>query len=340
MGLIYFCFGITSISPLMAQSLGVGGGADSFHSLAVSADGKVYAWGGNWAGQLGNGTYITQAIPQDISGYGALAGKTIVQVANGFSHSLALASDGTVYAWGRGWLGTGVDYPNDLPDIPFPVQVPNLTGVKAIATGSSISIALKTDGTVYAWGGGYGNSPVQVNGLTNITAIAGNVRSFLALKSDGTVYFKGDGAHSLLEQVNGLTNVKAIAAGADNYVFLKSDSTVYGWGYSIGSTVPVKIPNLINITAIATGMLHGLALKDDGTVYAWGLGAQGQLGTGVLYQDIIKEPVKVSGLTGVIAIAGGSDHSLALKADGTVYAWGDGFFGQLVELQQFTGGIF
>ncbi|GEO07110.1 hypothetical protein AAE02nite_47740 [Adhaeribacter aerolatus] len=336
---------------MIAQSLGVGGGSDSFHSLAVSANGKVYAWGGNWAGQLGNGTIIHSALPVDISNQGALTGKTIVQVANGFAHSLALATDGTVYAWGygrQGQLGNGEIYSDNEPGISSPLQVPNLSGVMAIVAGRLFSLALKSDGTVYAWGEGYSSLPTRVNGLTGIISIAGGAGHSLALKSNGRVYAWGNNNFGQLGngtknaspwpvEVRNLAGIVAIAAGATHSVALKTDGTVYAWGSgdyygppaSVGSTLPVKIPNLADIKAIATGAIFSLALKNDGTVYAWGGGAQGQLGTGVLYDGYVTVPVQVTGITGVTAIAGGSEHALALKADGSIYAWGGGFFGQL-----------
>ncbi|KAA5539959.1 RCC1 domain-containing protein [Adhaeribacter rhizoryzae] len=350
-GIGYLSLCLTSISPLLAQSLGVGGGSDSFHSLAVTANGKVYAWGGNWTGQLGNGMDINRAIPLDISGYGALPGKTIVQVANSFAHSLALASDGTVYAWGGGWLGQlgdGIIYTDDNRGSFVPKQVPNLTNIREIVTGRNFSLAIKADSTVWAWGEGYGPLPLKVNGLSGIIGIAGGAGHSLALKANGKVYAWGNNnfgqlgngtknASSVPVEVLNLFGVAAIAAGATHSAALKSDGTVYAWGSgeyfgppaSFGSTIPVKIPNLSNIKAVATGAIFSLALKNDGTVYAWGGGGQGQLGTGIIYNEYVTVPVQVTGLTGITAIVGGSEHALALKKDGSIYAWGSGFFGQL-----------
>ena len=150
-------------------------------------------------------------------------------------------------------------------------------------------------------------------------------------------------------QVSGLTDVVAIAAGGYSLA-LKSDGTVWAWGYnghgscgdglegaarpSIRDT-PVQVTNLSGVVAIAAGALHGLALKSDGTVWAWGLndagllGAAGggQLGDGTMTTR--STPVPVMGLGGVVAIAAGSGHSLALQDDDTLWAWGVNGFGQL-----------
>jgi alpha-tubulin suppressor-like RCC1 family protein len=95
---------------------------------------------------------------------------------------------------------------------------------------------------------------------------------------------------------------------------------------------PVQVSGLAAVTAIAGGQDHSLALKSNGTVWAWGKGQSGQLGDGNFYSTGnlgVATPVQVIGLTNVTAIAAGGIHSLALKADGTVWAWGDNQSGQL-----------
>jgi len=142
--------------------------------------------------------------------------------------------------------------------------------------------------------------------------------------------------------VNGLGNVVALSEGSDFTLALLSDRTVMAWGENFlgelgnggkrSTTVPTPVSALSGVTAISAGGLHSLALLADGTVMAWGYNGDGQLGDGAIGGDQClceKTPVPVTGLSGVAAISAGGFHSLALKGDGTVMAWGSNQHGQL-----------
>ena len=230
-----------------------------------------------------------------------------------------------------------------------------LSDVVAIAAGGYHSLALKSDGTVAAWGyNEYGQSTVPA-GLSDVVAISGGVAYSLALKSDGTVAAWGRDNHDQSTVPSGLADVVAISAGGYHSLALKSDGTVVAWGSnSFGgpSTVPA---GLSGVVAISAGCYHSLALKWDGTVVAWGYDKYGQstvpaglsgvvaISAGYLHSLALKSDGSVvawgnndagqrtvpSGLSGVVAIAAGRDHSLALKSDGTVVAWGYNGYGQI-----------
>jgi alpha-tubulin suppressor-like RCC1 family protein len=304
------------------------------HSLALKSDATVWAWGAGFLGQLGDGNFYTDppygvATPVRVSGL-----TSVTAIAGGLVHSLALKSDGTVWAWGdgeEGQLGDGNFYSFPHYGVATAVQVSGLTTVMAIAGGNYHSLALKSDGRVWAWGYAYdgqlgdGNfyapfagvaTPVQVSALTTVTAIAAGGDHSLALKSDGTVWAWGYGYFGQLG--DGIFYVNSPIPG--------------GEGPLGGVATPVQVSGLTTVTAIAGGGNHSLALKSDGTVWAWGYGEYGQLGDGNFYTTGnrgVARPVQVSGLSGVVAIAGGARHSLALKYDGTVWAWGSGEEGQL-----------
>ena len=132
--------------------------------------------------------------------------------------------------------------------------------------------------------------------------------------------------------------VSAIAAGDEHSMALKSDGTVWTWGWNHdgqlgdGTTTrrstPVKVLGLTGVTAISAGGYHSVALKSDGTVWAWGQNLFGQLGDGTSGTSAYKNtPVQVKGLTSVRAIASGSQFTMALTRDGTVWVWGNNFGG-------------
>ena len=141
-------------------------------SLALKSDGTVWAWGRNDVGQLGDGTTAERHTPVQVH---TLNGVTAI--AAGQAHNLALKSDGTVWAWGGNDAGQLGDGTTTTPR-PSPVQVHNLNGVTCVDAGDNHSLARKSDGTVWAWGGngdgqlGDGNptsfrpSPVQVHNLS------------------------------------------------------------------------------------------------------------------------------------------------------------------------------
>ena len=239
-------------------------------------------------------------------------------------------AQGTVWAWGfnqNGQLGNGTYTTTSPYGIDTPGTISGLTGVTAIAGGYLYSLALKSDGTVWAWGWNpYGelgngtytdsNTPVQVSGFTGVTAIAGGFEHALALKSDGTVWAWG--LQSLGELGNGTFGSPFGFTGSNTPVQVLGPG---GAGYLTG------------VTAIAAVGFHSLALKNDGTVWAWGQNTSGELGNGTTNPS--NTPLQVLGpggvgyLTGVAAIARGRGDSLALKSDGTVWAWGRNFAGEL-----------
>jgi alpha-tubulin suppressor-like RCC1 family protein len=143
--------------------------------------------------------------------------------------------------------------------------------------------------------------------------------------------------------VSDLTDVVSVAGGGYHSLALKADGTVRTWGAGYvgqlgdggraASTTPVTVRGLTDVVSVAGGEAHSLALQANGSVWAWGYNESGQLGkdtSSSIERTMLSElPVTVSGLTDVVSVAGGGDHSLALKADGSVLAWGRNGYGEL-----------
>jgi len=354
----------------------------SDHSLALTSDGKVYAWGSNANGQLGNGATTNSLVPVAVTDAGALAGKTVTAIAAGNGYSLALTSDGKVYAWGsnaNGQLGNGTTTTSLVPVAVTDTGVLAGKTVTAIAAGNGYSLALTSDGKVYAWGynaiGQLGNGatttslvPVAVTATgvlagKTVTAIAARDGHSLALASDGKVYAWGSNSFGQLGNNTTTTSsvpvavtatgvlagktVTAISAGNYHSLALTSDGKVYAWGYNyygqlgngtnISSSVPVAVTVTgvlagKTVTALAASMSHSLALTSDGRAYSWGRNIYGQLGNGTATDSLVPVAVTATGaLAGkmVTAIAAGNSYSLVLASDGGVYGWGYNGSGQL-----------
>ena len=269
-----------------SNSVGVAPGADQVFAVGK----KVLAWGNNTSGQAN--------VLDDLT--------TVVAVAGGQFHSLALKSDGTVAAWG--YNGSG------QLNVPY-----GLNNVVSVAGGYNHSLALKSDGTVAAWGNNtYGQTNVP-DGLNNVVTLAAGYYHNLALKSDGTVVAWGYNNYGQTSVPDGLSNVVAVAGGEVCSLALKSDGTVVAWGqYNNGfGYVPMYVPaGLSNVVAVAAGGSHSLALKTDKTVVAWGHNGYGQTSVPV-------------GLSNVVALVGGQYHSLALRSDSTVVPWGQYYNGSV-----------
>ena len=191
---------------------------------------------------------------------------------------------------------------------------------------------------VRAWATGLNESAVRRADFIITGAIAAGALHSLALKEDGTVWaFGGNGAgqvgnNTATDQptpVQVLSNVVAIAAGESHSLAVKDDGTLWTWGFNnygqlgIGVTggrlVPTQVTALAGVVAVAGGKQHSLAVKADGTVWAFGYNVAGALGDGTTTNRV--SPVQVVGLTGVIAVAAGTEYSMALQSDASGQGW-------------------
>jgi alpha-tubulin suppressor-like RCC1 family protein len=283
--------------------------AGDTHSLILKSDGGLWAVGGNWHGELGDGTFNSASLPEQI------VVSNVTAIAAGGYHSLFFKSDGSLWVMGYdqyGVLGDGAtNSGNYYINIPEQIVASNVT---AIAAGGGHSLFLKSDGSLWAMGndfagqlgdGGEGfniqNTPEQIV-ASNVTAIAGGGEHNLFLKSDGSLWAMGYNFYGQL-----------------------GDGTYGSPSYGYATNRPEQIV-ASNVTVIAAGDYHSLFLKNDGSLWVMGDNEYGQLGDGTTNNVNRPEQIVASGVT---AIAAGAGHSLFLKSDGSLWAMGYNGDGEL-----------
>jgi alpha-tubulin suppressor-like RCC1 family protein len=273
----------------------------------------------------------------------------VVSVSHNGSVGCAVLSDGNVKCWGAQSLR--------------PTFFPGLSDVASVAEGAGHSCAVGFDGSISCWGnnsfGALGDgttvrreSPMPVPGLTNIVAASASGHT-CAVRAAGTVACWGFNASGQLGDgtttnrstpvtVSGLSNVVAIATGSSHSCALRGDGTVACWGFNgegqLGpnptpssdslALTPVTVDGLSDIVEIKAGGAHTCFLRRAGTVACVGNNRYGQTGAGPS-QLTHKNPVTVVGLTDVVTIAAGGNHSCALRVDGSVACWGENFYLQV-----------
>jgi alpha-tubulin suppressor-like RCC1 family protein len=282
-------------------------------NVVLRADGTVWSWGLNDWGQLGDGTtggggLHVRCAPVPVLGLPP----GIVQVSAGFAHSLAVASDGSVWAWGsnhHGELGTAGVFPL------VAVRVPGISGVRQVSAGSGFSVALRDNGEVWTWGRG------DQGQLGDGTYVASRATPARAQTGYGVVQVSAGYSHALALRPSSLW-----AWGSNTAGQLGNGTTVEN------AAAPVRVDRRTDrVTHIDAGHAHSLALDADGSIWAWGYNRDGQLGIGVV-DDLgaprRNVPIHVA-TTGVIEVSAGWANGLAVLADGGLLAWGNNYRGTL-----------
>jgi alpha-tubulin suppressor-like RCC1 family protein len=287
-----------------------------------------------------------------------LATKTDRRIDGGYSHSVLLQEDGSLWTMGGngngelgiGWGGGPRYWPN---------QVGTDTDWRTIAAGYYHTLSIKNDGSLWGWGGNWNGvlgdgttaskaTPQQIGTNFDWTQVAAGIYHSVALKNDGTLWAWGLNDHGQLgDGSNTKRNIPTrigndsdwvkIACGLYHTLAVKSDGTLWAWGYNNygqlgeGTTqnqnVPVQVGSSSNWVAVGGGYLHSMALKDDGTLWGWGYNVYGQLGDGTATTHTTPSPCNNG--SDWIDVSTGSYHTLALKADGTLWGWGRSFEGQV-----------
>jgi alpha-tubulin suppressor-like RCC1 family protein len=331
-------------------------------SLARNAAGTaLLSWGTDSGEALGNGSGGDRNVPGPIA-LPVQQPASFITTGSGARHGLLIA-DRVLWGWGYNGFGQlGRGHTNSLP-APLPVEYANgfvVSDAAAAAAGTLHTLILRTDGRVFATGfnasGQLGDGTttdrlraVEVPGLANITAVAAGGQFSLALRSDGTVWAwgannagqLGDGTttnRSSPVQVSGLAGVTAIAAGNEHALALLGNGAVVAWGANgegqlgdgttTNRSTPVPVLAFSRAFSIAAGGNTSIAMSEVPMV--WGSNGNGQLGTGSLTPAFRSTAGPIPALPGgAYTFAVGANHVLALRADGSVWAWGGNDSGQI-----------
>lgn len=322
------------------------------NSVGITSEGYAYAWGENRDEMLNPGSDEVISVPSmiDLS--------SVEDVALGSDHASARRRSGRVYSWGRNNRGQLGD--DDTRDSSDPVRAVGLTDIVEVDAGTQFGLALDDRGYVYAWGygryGQLGNGdtindgyPTEIADLTDIAGIAAGRRHGAAFDTSGRTWTWGYNNHGQLGdgtfdnsldayQISYPRRVEQIDAGDYFTAALDRYGDVWTWGYNnhgqlgYGKTTleyeeADSIPSFTDVKKIAAGDDFCLALKADGTVWGWGNNNSYQMGRSV--DRDYTSPVQIKALSNIVDIAAGSDHSFAIDGNGKVYGWGSNRYSQL-----------
>jgi alpha-tubulin suppressor-like RCC1 family protein len=289
--------------------------AGGVHTCGLALDDRVYCWGDNVRGALGDPTLPSSATPAPIS-----TTSLFLDVAAGAQHSCAVRLDGVAACWGyNDWGQVGVG--SNASSFGAPVAIGGANRYAAITTSGDRSCGRTIDGAAFCWG----RSWVGLGGTSN-----GARPQSTPLRVQGTLVFK------------------SLEAGANTTCGITMTGEAHCWEANFFGTIgdgtvsPNQSPQPVSggraFVSVRSGSIQTCGIDESGYAYCWGAGGRGELGTSPLLLDArcgenrapcARTPVRVSGWRQFSAIATGQgSHSCALSFAGSVYCWGAGDMGQ------------
>ncbi len=325
---------------------------------------QVWCWGRGNDGMLGinvGGPSESRKTPVPVFG-NAVNWK---EVSCGYRNHAAIKSDGSLWCWGRGIVGSNGD--NTIINRSTPVrEFSSGTTWKKVACGQNNTLAIKSDGTLFGWGfnqyaqlgdntTNVRSTPTSVFGAGSWKEVACGELHTAAIKTDGTLWSWGNNLFGALGQnssgftnfatpvqvTGGGTNWKKVSCGYCFTAAIKTDGSLWSWGFNnygqlgIGNvaerTTPVReATSGTTWKSLDCGKTNTCAIKTDGTAWCWGTNNYAQLGINVGSTPVVRRssPVQIfGGATNWKQIAIGRRHALAIKTDGTMWTWGTHSYG-------------
>jgi alpha-tubulin suppressor-like RCC1 family protein len=295
-----------------SSDLGYGQVSVDMINAVLKPDGKVWTWGTNYTGALGNGTTEDSDVPKEIPNL-----KNVVSVDQSYGAVVAVDRTGDIWFWGNLWIYEG---PIDVDtNVVLPVKIAHLSMTNTVTLLRHLVFALRDDGTVWrmtldAYSPKVLAGPTEVAGTGPVKAISKN----LAVTNDGRLYNLGD--NSFLQ--TSLTGVVSAARGVNHSLILDQGGSIWAWGNNelgqlgngtlTNSDLPVKVANFAEANSISASYNLGLAIV-GGNVWLWGFG--GQQGDTAIKRNL---PIQVKGLSNVVLASVGM-KSLVMEADGTYW---------------------
>jgi alpha-tubulin suppressor-like RCC1 family protein len=264
----------------------------SNHTAAIKTDGTLWTWGYNFYGQLGNNITSIRSIPVTTFA----GGTNWKQTSCGSAHTAAIKTDGTLWIWGYNTFVQLGDNTTTNRSIPVTTFIGG-TNWKEVSCGGLHTAAIKTDGTLWAWG-------------TNTSGQLG----------DNTVTYRT----TPVTTFSGGNDWKVVSSGSAHITAIKNDGTLWTWGRNsvralgdntaINKSTPVTtFAGGTNWKQVSCGSNHTAVIKTDGSLWIWGYNLFGQVGNNTSGNNISTPVTTSAGGTNWKQVAGGYNYTLAIK---------------------------